>query len=96
MYVHVCLKSMSPLQKFINWRMMNQARGYVNYMQVASANQKQQEIKLRPMKKHSLKIGKVKLCRENLLLKHICNQCFEMWLYILSTASGFLGMEVLS
>ena len=31
--------------------MMNQARSYANYMQIASANQTQHEIEIQPMKK---------------------------------------------
>lgn len=32
-------------------RRTNQARGYANYMPATTANQKQQEIELRPMKR---------------------------------------------
>ena len=46
-------------------------------MQIASANQEQQEMEIKPIKKHILKTQKVKIFRENLLLKHIFNECFE-------------------
>ena len=39
--------------------MMNQARGYSNYMQIASAVEKQQEIELGPMKNVQLNFSPV-------------------------------------
>ena len=74
---HLRSKSISPLQKIMYWRTINQARGYANYVQIASANQKQQETKIQSMKKYDLKIRKIKLCCKKLLLEHIFNQCFD-------------------
>ena len=47
-------------------------------------------------KKYNLKVRKVKLCCEKLLLKHIFNQYFDGYLHILSTGSSPLGMDLLS
>ena len=57
--------------------MISQARGYANYLQIASANQKQQEIAIPPIKKYVLRIRKVQLGSKKLFLKHIFNQYFD-------------------
>ena len=57
--LHLRSKSISPLQKIMYWRTINQARCYANYMQIASANQKQRETRIQPMKKYNLKFKKL-------------------------------------